>query len=263
MKFATLALVGAAKALDYVEAENYIKLADRNHNGCMEWSEAKTAATSYFSRVGKHLTTYQWGVIHNSWSEAAGSDKCMNDWELADWVNRVNPNFAAILTEFDAYRLPTAGLQITRSYEWSEQELTLPLTVSFDYKFDKAGEFIPIWGEHKQTWGNCYRTTDHCKSLTMYTSTNRHDFTFRTGVFKHFPTITRPNPGYNMVVGTEYHFEATITDTGAEYSINGKPYAKATYAAGTVPHKGRFGFAIYSGSEKKTVTDLKITQGGN
>ena len=84
----------------------------------------------------------------------------------------------------------------------------------------------------------------------MYLGTKRSDFTFRTGLFKSFPSVKRPNPGFNAKIGKLYKFEAEIHPTKASYSIDGKTYATTAYARGTVPIKGHFGFAVYMSEQK-------------
>ena len=88
----------------------------------------------------------------------------------------------------------------------------------------------------------------------------RHDFTFRTKLFETFPKVTRPQPGFKSNVGQKYDMVCTIREDGAEYSIDGKPYASATYDKGTVPSKGHFGFAVYLRNEHKIITNLKVVE---
>lgn len=88
--------------------------------------------------------------------------------------------------------------------------------------------------------------------------TKRSDFTFRTGLFKSFPSVKRPVSGFNAELNKVYSFEAEIYPTKASYSIDGKTYATTLYALGTVPIKGHFGFAVYM-SEQKVVKNVLIT----
>ena len=54
--------------------------------------------------------------------------------------------------------------------------------------------------------------------------------------------------------------KAQIYVDRAEYSINGEPYASATYEEGTVPTSGFFGFAVYYTTEHKVIDSVKITK---
>ena len=97
-------------------------------------------------------------------------------------------------------------------------------------------------------------------ALSWYLATNRHDFTFRTGLFRSFPSCTRQQPGFDAKIGQTYKMSATISKTSASYSIDGKPYASTTYGEGTVPTSGHQGFAIYGGNEHKVIDSIRIKE---
>jgi hypothetical protein len=48
------------------------------------------------------------------------------------------------------------------------------------------------------------------------------------------------------------------SSSGCSYSIDGQPYATATYEPGTVPATGYFGFAVYQ-PQDILVEDIRIT----
>jgi len=125
--------------------------------------------------------------------------------------------------------------------------------MELNFTFKEAGEFIPVWSKNKMKWSGA----EGHDALSWYLATNRHDFTYRTGLFRAFPKNVRESEGFNAVVGQTYKMNATITSTGASYDIDGKKYASCTYDEGTVPTSGHPGFAVYSGNEHKTITDMR------
>jgi len=140
---------------------------------------------------------------------------------------------------------PDLQFEVTNKYIWTKKEFKLPIKVNFEFEFIKNGEFIPVFSHNKKQWGS-----PNCDALSMYLSTKRADFTFRTGLFKSFPSVKRPVPGFNAEKNKLYKFEAEIYPTKASYSIDGKTYATTTYALGTIPTKGHFGFAVYMAEHK-------------
>ena len=139
-------------------------------------------------------------------------------------------------------------------YLWCSQEHQLPVQVEFGFEFKTEGELIPAWSQSKAEWGGS------CDALSWYMGTNRSDFTFRTGLFAGFPSVERPQKGFNVNKDERYTMQAKIYADRAEYSVNGQIYAKCKYEEGTVPAKGHFGFAVYSRSEHKVIDSVKITQ---
>ena len=74
----------------------------------------------------------------------------------------------------------------------------------------------------------------------------RSDFTFRTKLFGDFPESEQYDHIKSVVNEHQYYtVECNITETGAEYAINGEPYAKCEYTPDTVPVVGHVGIAIY------------------
>jgi hypothetical protein len=59
-------------------------------------------------------------------------------------------------------------------------------------------------------------------------------------------------------VGLRYRLDGYVNAAAASYSINGEPYATATYEPGAVPATGYFGFAVYH-REDLLVEDIRIT----
>ena len=82
--------------------------------------------------------------------------------------------------------------EVTNKYVWTKKQYKLPIRVNFEFKFMKDGEFIPAFSHNRRQWGQ-----PNPDALSMYLGTKRNDFTFRTGLFKSFPSVKRPNPGFN------------------------------------------------------------------
>ena len=143
---------------------------------------------------------------------------------------------------------------VKKEYVWNNDTYDLPVQIKFGFTFKTEGELIPAWSENKNEWGG------KCDALTWYMGTNRHDFTFRTEMFGGFPSIERPQPGFNAEIDKRYQMVAKIYPDRAEYSIDGELYAKATYDEGKVPLQGTFGFAIYSGDEHKIIDSVDIKE---
>ena len=89
-------------------------------------------------------------------------------------------------------------------------------------------------------------------------ATYKHNYSFRTGMFGDFPTVTRPHDGFDCEIGKTYQMTAIVEPTQASYYIDGELYATATYDSEDVPQKGYFGFAHY-GSSVKSIKLVKIT----
>ena len=73
-----------------------------------------------------------------------------------------------------------------------------PFKLSFDYRFDNAGEMIPIYAHYQENW----QASEAARyGITWYAATNRSDFTFRTKIFGAFPQTKREGGGFNMKIG--------------------------------------------------------------
>jgi hypothetical protein len=83
-------------------------------------------------------------------------------------------------------------------------------------------------------------------------------FTFRTKLFGVFPSFVRQRPAMKAEVGRRYRIACDLSASSACYSIDGEPYATATYDPGTVPATGYFGFAVYP-PQDILVEDIRIT----
>lgn len=158
--------------------------------------------------------------------------------------------------------LPKRSLKVIHigsHYVWQKSLYTLPVTVTFDaICHDAKDELIPAFSFTKQEWGK-----DECDALTWYASPNRADFTFRTGLFGGFPSVTRAQKSgrtweFKPNVGEKFTMKCHITSTSAKYWINGEEYASSTYLEGTVPSQGYFGFATY-GKENIDIENLTVT----
>ena len=69
-------------------------------------------------------------------------------------------------------------------------------------------------------------------------ATMRSDFTFRTELFGGFPNVERSEEhpkGYKVNLNQKYHCECVIREDSAEYSIDGKFYARTSYQKEKVP----------------------------
>lgn len=94
-------------------------------------------------------------------------------------------------------------------------------------------------------------------------STNDHEYTFRTKVFGGYPSIDRPNPGFDCEIGKRYSMECTISEDKAEYSIDGQTYAIAYFSdQDNISTEGYFGWALYQRTEEKLIDSVRYTQLG-
>ena len=87
MKFASFALIGATSAISMAHSERVIRMADANHDGCLEWGEARAAGNQYFHSIHRNVSPAQWSAIYNSWSANAGPEQCMTARMIYHWVN--------------------------------------------------------------------------------------------------------------------------------------------------------------------------------
>ncbi|GCL60880.1 hypothetical protein [Microcystis aeruginosa] len=154
------------------------------------------------------------------------------------------------------------SFKITDQYVWLPDIYTLPASISYDVTCgSETDEFLPCFSFTKAEWAS-----SECDALCWYASPHRDDFTFRTKLFRNFPSVKRLSPPYRPTVGKKFHMECKITTTSATYSINGIDYATATYKEGEVPNRGYFGFAKF-GTENITVENVALhnrdMNGGN
>ncbi|SHI48936.1 hypothetical protein [Aquimarina spongiae] len=153
--------------------------------------------------------------------------------------------------------LPTKipeSFKITDQYVWLPDMYTLPATISYDVICgSESDEFLPCFSFTRSEWDSA-----SCDALSWYASPHRDDFTFRTDLFRDFPKVDRLSPPFKPAVGAKFSVSCSIDSTSATYSINGKPYAKATYSNDTIPIQGYFGFAKYQ-TENITVENVKTT----
>ena len=144
-------------------------------------------------------------------------------------------------------------LHITDEYIWLPELHVLPVTIRLQVRFGKkSDEFLPCFSANRVEWGE-----GECDALSWYLSPHRHDFTFRTNLFEGFPEVKRFQKGKKAALNRDYQMTCTIRETNATYWIDGKRYARATYAAGTVPREGYLGFAIFE-PEDITVWDIQV-----
>lgn len=145
------------------------------------------------------------------------------------------------------------SFKITDQYVWLPDIYTLPASISYDVTCgSETDEFLPCFSFTKAEWAS-----SECDALCWYASPHRDDFTFRTKLFRNFPSVKRLSPPYRPTVGKKFHMECKITTTSATYSINGIDYATATYKEGEVPNRGYFGFAKF-GTENITVENVNV-----
>ncbi|WP_423226810.1 cadmium-containing carbonic anhydrase [Candidatus Amarolinea aalborgensis] len=143
------------------------------------------------------------------------------------------------------------SFQITNEYVWLPDLYELPAQISFDVTCgNQNDQFLPCFSFTKAEW-----ESPQCDALSWYASPHRNDFTFRTKLFRDFPSVQRISPAWCPAVGAKFHVQCIITTTSATYYIAGKEYATATYRYGDVPERGYFGFATYGG-ENITVENV-------
>jgi hypothetical protein len=146
------------------------------------------------------------------------------------------------------------SFKITDQYVWLPNMYTLPAEISYDVTCgSETDEFLPCFSFTKAEWAS-----ESCDALSWYASPHRDDFTFRTELFRTFPKVKRLSPAFKPTVGVKFKMSCKITPNSATYSINGKPYATATYDNDTIPIQGYFGFAKYK-TDNITVENVKVT----
>lgn len=120
-------------------------------------------------------------------------------------------------------------------------------------------EIHPCFSGNQREWGQ--RDAD---GLTWYLATHRSDFTFRTQIFKDFPTSRRLARGTTLEVGVPYRVVCEIGHTKAMYSVARLgdelvPYAECQLTPGAVPASGHFGFVTYDRTKACTIWDVHVT----
>ena len=149
-----------------------------------------------------------------------------------------------------------ASFTITDQYVWLPDLVGIPAvgdpaTIEYDVVCgSQTDEFLPCFSFTKAEWDS-----PQCDALCWYLSPSSSDFTFRTKLFRDFPSVQRTGAPWTPTVGTKVHVKCNITDTTAEYSVNGASYAVATFEAGDIPGQGYFGFARYR-PENITVSNV-------
>ncbi|MEZ4776717.1 MAG: hypothetical protein R3D00_26310 [Bacteroidia bacterium] len=153
--------------------------------------------------------------------------------------------------------LPTSipqSFKITDQYVWLPNIYTIPAEISYDVTCNsETDEFLPCFSFSRAEWDR-----KECDALSWYVSPHRDDFTFRTNLFRNFPQVNRLSAGFKPTVGTKFKVSCSINQTSATYSINGQPYATATYSDTDVPLQGYFGFAKYQ-TENITVENVTVS----
>lgn len=145
-------------------------------------------------------------------------------------------------------------ISIKKNYVWLQEEYTLPITFTCNVAcHSQSDEFLPCFSQTRAQWAS-----PDCDALSWYLSPHRHDFTFRTKLFREFPSIERFSPGLNAEVGRTYKMRCEIGNSSATYWIDDKKYATANYSPGAVPGIGYIGFAVY-GVANIAVRDITIT----
>jgi hypothetical protein len=160
------------------------------------------------------------------------------------------------LSEFDPIggSDPAASITISNTYVWLESVHSLPLEFSCTFVCNAhSDEFLPCFSKTRAEW-----PSQDCDALSWYISPHRHDFTFRTQLFRAFPTVSREGSGFNVEVGRPYKMKCQIRKDTATYWIDDQRYATATYAPGTVPSTGQIGFAVF-GPAQISVKDVAVT----
>jgi hypothetical protein len=148
---------------------------------------------------------------------------------------------------------PPKSFNITNEYVWLNDLHTLPIQITCDVTCrNEKDEFLPCFSLTRAEWDS-----PECDALSWYVSPHRDDFTFRTKLFRDFPSVQRLSPPWRPIVGTKFQMKCVVSSTLATYSINGKDYATATYEEGQIPGQGYFGFANY-GVENITVENVIV-----
>ncbi len=148
---------------------------------------------------------------------------------------------------------PPESFNITLEYVWLNDLYSLPIQITYDVTCGaEEDEFLPCFSLTKAEWDS-----PECDALSWYVSPHRDDFTFRTKLFRDFPSVKRLSPPWRPTVGTKFQMKCKVTSTSATYSIDGIDYATATYEEGQIPAQGYFGFAKY-GVENITVEEVVV-----
>ena len=80
-------------------------------------------------------------------------------------------------------------LDLKYGTRYFDEVYSLPIEINFDFKInDEACEMIPVFSETMANWGS-----GNEDALSMYASSHRSDFTFRTELFRKFPKCAYKN----------------------------------------------------------------------
>jgi len=132
--------------------------------------------------------------------------------------------------------------------------LQLPFTLRYKFIIYQDCELIPHYSKSRSEWTGSGKD----EGLTWYHATNRHDFTFRTGIFKSFPSVLKKNP-YNFKKNRTYKCKITVGKHGARYWIDDKHYATCKYSEKDVLSGGTVGFMTWEGVSKPClIKNLKL-----
>ena len=82
MKFAALALVGAASAITLQRATLVVDRWDANHDGCLEFPEFWAFMEHRAAAQGQALPPQFRGLLHMAFNQHAGPDHCLQPAEL-------------------------------------------------------------------------------------------------------------------------------------------------------------------------------------
>jgi hypothetical protein len=141
------------------------------------------------------------------------------------------------------------------SYLWSALAFTPPLRVRFRFTFLTEGELLSCFSGNREPWGGL--SPD---ALSWYMATNRADFTFRNQMFGGFVPTTQ-HRRCQCELNRQYSMDCSIGSAGAQYSIDGEPYATChgvSVAEGHIPATGHVGFAVYAGNEVKRICEVVV-----
>lgn len=144
----------------------------------------------------------------------------------------------------------TGAFLVQDSYLWSALTFRPPLHVRFRFAFLTEGELLCCFSGNREPWSGV-----RPDALSWYMATNRADFTFRTQMFGGFiPTIQHRR--FQCELNRQYTMDCTIGSAGAQYSIDGEPYA--TCRGVSIPAPGHVGFAVYAGNEVKQICGVAV-----
>lgn len=159
-------------------------------------------------------------------------------------IHHVNldPERALLAPRGDRFvHYPTPGFDVDYRTTWLDVEKHLPVTISANVRLSRAsGAFIGCFSRKRAQWPSV-----DCDALTWTLAPYRTHHTFRTGTFRAVPNVTRLSK-FEMPSEQTVNVVCSITSTGAEMSVDGKPVARAEFRDGDVPSNGYFGVMALS-----------------